>query len=221
MTHKKIHSCPELTAAVDQLGFLPLLKMGIRLSAEELTAEECQYTVLPDGGWEWPLWEWKGSVLRESGCAYGKFFDRKATFISSEWWPHFCNWRRSRYPEPEEGSIEQMVLSTLQEHGSLITRELRALCGFTGPKMRGKFDTYLSRLEMGCRIVTEDFVYPTDRHGRRYGWGWSLLTTPEQLFGKEACHPDRTPEASYERLCGHLRTLFPQAGDELFQHLLG
>lgn len=128
MTHKKIHSCPELTAAVDQLGFLPLLKMGIRLSAEELTAEECQYTVLPDGGWEWPLWEWKGSVLRESGCAYGKFFDRKATFISSEWWPHFCNWRRSRYPEPEEGSIEQMVLSTLQEHGSLITRELRALC---------------------------------------------------------------------------------------------
>ena len=23
---------------------------------------------------------------------------------------------------------------------------------------------------MGCYIVTEDFVYPTDKKGREYGW---------------------------------------------------
>lgn len=140
-------------------------------SAEEAVDEECRYVTLPDGGWEWPLWEWKGDIIRESGCAYGKFFDRKATFISREWWPDFCNWRRNVYPHPEESSIEDMILQTLQENGSMITRDLRKACGFTGTKMRGKFDTYISRLEMGCYIVTEDFVYSKDRHGRNYGWG--------------------------------------------------
>lgn len=216
-----MHNCPELVSFVNQVGFLPLLNMGIGLSAEEVMDEDCQYTLLPDGGWEWPLWEWKGSVLRESGCAYGKFLDKKATFISREWWPDLCNWRRSRHPYPTEGSIEQMVLATLREHGSLITRELRALCGFTGTKMRGKFDAYLTRLQMGGYIVTEDFVYPTDRHGKRYGWGWSLLTTPELLFGREECQTERTPEESFERMFLHLRQILPQVPEKKIKALLG
>lgn len=221
MIYPKIHSCPELIDFVNRVGFLPLLRMGIGLSAEEVVGEECQYVTLPEGGYEWPLWEWKGSVVRESGCAYGKFLDRKATFISREWWPDFCNYRRSIYPAPEEGSIEDMVLQTLREQGSLITRELRRACGFTGAKMRGRFDTYLTRLQMACRIVTEDFVYPVDRHGRQYGWGWSLLTTPESLFGRSACHSECSPEESYNRMCRHLQRLFPDADDNLFRALLG
>lgn len=158
--------------------------------------------------------------MQESGCAYGKFFDKKAAFISREWWPDFCNYRRSIYPYPEEGSVEEMILATLQREGSLITRELRAACGFTGPKMRGRFDTYVSRLEMGGYIVTEDFIYPHDRHGREYGWGWSLLTTPEALFKREACHPNRTPQESRERMVNHFRKILPHANDSLFNFLL-
>lgn len=75
--------------------------------------------------------------------------------------------------------------------------------------MRSRFDAYLARLEMGSYIVTEDFVYPRDRHGREYGWGWSLLTTPEALFGREACHPDRTPQESYARLMDQFRKSCP------------
>ena len=86
--------------------------------------------------------------------------------------------------------------------------------------MRGKFDAYLSRLEMGGYIVTEDFVYPRDRHGREYGWGWSLLTTPETLFGKEACHPMCTPQESRERLIGQLRKIFPDASEQFYNFLL-
>lgn len=195
--------------------------MGINgWSAEEVMDQEFQYTPLPDGGWEWPLWKWKGTILQESGCAYGKFFDKKAAFISREWWPDFCNYRRSIYPYPEEGSVEEMILATLQREGSLITRELRAACGFTGPKMRGRFDTYVSRLEMGGYIVTEDFIYPHDRHGREYGWGWSLLTTPEALFKREACHPNRTPQESRERMVNHFRKILPHANDSLFNFLL-
>lgn len=215
-----VHSCVELIDYINRVGFLPLLDMGIGLSAEEVCDEESQYTRLPDGGWEWPLWDWKGQVLRETGCAYGKFLDKKATYISREWWPDFCNYRRSRFPKPEEGTVEEAILATLREHGSLITRELRSLCGFTGTKMRGKFDAYVTRLEMGCHIVTEDFVYPHDRHGRQYGWGWSLLSTPERLFGREMCHPDRTPEESRQRLQQHFEEIFPMLSAEQIARLL-
>ena len=144
-----------------------------------------------------------------TGFVYGKFFAGKAGFVSREWWPDLCNYRRTIHPAPEEGSVEEAILMTLQEQGSLITRELRKACGFTGPKMRSRFDAYITRLQMACRIVTEDFVYPLDKHQREYGWGWSLLTTPEQLLGREACACERTPKESLKRMTTHLKNILP------------
>lgn len=217
----EIHSCPELICRIRQVGFLPLLDSGIKgYCAESMMAEECRYTVLPDGSWEWPLWQWKGQAVTEGNSVYGKFFAGKAGFVSLDWWADFCNWRRSRNPQPEEGSIEEMILATLREHGSIITRELRAACGFTGPKMRSKFDSYITRLQMGCHIVTENFVYPTDRHGREYGFGWALLTTPEQLLGRDACQCDHTPEESYRLMSEHLARLLPNATDKQIAKML-
>lgn len=221
MRFREIHSCPELMDFINEVGLLPLLNIGVAgWSADDVVDEDCAYTVLPDGGWEWPLWEWKGDIIRETGCAYGKFFDRKAAFISKEWWPDFCNYRRSLQSSPEEGSIESMIVETLREGGSMITRDLRRACGFTGPKMRGKFDSFIARLQMSAYIVTEDFVYPHDRHGRRYGWGWSLLTTPESLFGREACQPERTPQESYARIMSQLMKVLPGVEEPLLQKIL-
>lgn len=221
MEKELIHSCPELIDYINEIGFLPLLPMGITgWSADEVMDEDCQYKSLPEGGWEWPIWEWKGSILQESGCAYGKFFKGKAAFISREWWPDFCNYRRNIYPYPEEGSIEEAILDVLRIEGSLITRDLRHLCGFTGPKMRSRFDAYITKLEMGGYIVTEDFVYPRDRHGREYGWGWSLLTTPESLFGKERCRTERTPQESYERILQHFKKILPDTAEKSIHSLL-
>jgi len=208
-------------AYIQETGFLPLLSSGIRgFSAEEVVSADCRYVVFPDGGWDWPLWKWKGPIVTSGAFVYGKFFDKKAGFVSREWWPDFYNYRHNKYPVPEEGSIEETILLTLQEHGSLITRELRAACGFDGPGMRSKFDGYVTRLQMQCRIVTEDFVYPTDKHGREYGWGWSLLTTPEALYGRDACTCERKPEESYKLLTAHLRQLLPQATDRQIQKIL-
>ncbi len=216
MTTGFIHSCAELVEHINKVGFLPLLEGRVAgWSADEAVDEECRYTPLPEGGWQWPLWEWKGAILRDSGCAYGKFIDRKATFISGAWWPDFCNYRRSLSPKPEEGSIEESILYTLASRGSLTTRDLRAACGFTGTKLRGRFDAYVARLQMATYIVTEDFVYPRDRHGRPYGWGWSLLTTPEALFGADACHAPRTPEESRERILTQLRNILPDTSERL------
>jgi hypothetical protein len=207
---------------IQKVGFLPLLDGGVSgFAAEDVVTDDCRYVVFDDGGWDWPLWKWKGPIVTDGNCVYGKFFDKKAGFISREWWPDFYNYRRSRHPVPAEGSIEDSILATLGEHGSLITRELRAACGFDGPKMRSKFDGYVTRLQMGCYIVTEDFVYPTDKHGREYGWGWSLLTMPEALLGREACRCERTPQESYQRMLAHFRALLPEATEKQIKKLIG
>lgn len=219
---ERIHNCPELMDAIERMGFLPLLDSGVPgFSADEMVAPECRYVRRDDGGWSWPLWEWKGPVVTEGHFAYGKFFDGKAGFVTMEWWPDLCNYRRAKYPEPDEDSIEGTILEVLRVNGSMITRELRTTCGFDGPKMRSRFDSYVTRLQMACRVVTEDFVYPTDKHGNRYGWGWALLNTPERLFGHDACLCNHTPEESRKRIMAHLGKLLPKATEKQIAKLIG
>jgi hypothetical protein len=225
-----IHNATQMVDLIQEIGFLPLLYSDIPgYSADEAVDPDCRYVLLDDGSWDWPLWDWKGPIITESDCVYGKFFNKKAGFVSRAWWPDLYNYRRHAYPAPQAGSIEETILMTLREHGSLITRDLRRICGFTGPNtpnkleqkvarptgnMRSRFDGYITRLQMACRIVTEDFVYPRDKHGRKYGWGWALLTTPEQLLGKEACQCDRTPEESKQRILEHLKGILPHATEQ-------
>ena len=220
MKRGTIHNANELMNLIQEIGFLPLLYSGIGgFSAEEMVDADCRYVVYDDG-WDWPLWKWKGPIVTEGSCVYGKFFDKKAGFVSREWWPDLYNWRRHACPAPAPGSVEEAILMTLREQGSLITRELRAACGFNGPKMRSRFDGYVTRLQMACRIITQDFVYPRDKHNREYGWGWALLTTPEQLLGKEDCLCDRTPEESLERILEHLKTFLPEASEQQLMKLI-
>ena len=225
---------------IQEVGFLPLLYSGIRgYSADEAVDPDCRYVLLDDGSWDWPLWDWKGPIVTESDCVYGKFFNKKAGFVSRAWWPDLYNWRRHAHPAPSAGSVEEAILMTLREHGSMITRDLRRMCGFTMPdtpikreqnrvysnsaepkvarpvgNMRSRFDGYVTRLQMACRVVTEDFVYPRDKHGKKYGWGWALLTTPEQLLGPEACQCNRTPQESLDRMLDHLKRLLPHATEK-------
>lgn len=206
---------------IREIGFLPLLDSGIEgFSGEAIVDENCRYVTYADGGWDWPLWKWKGQIVTEMPCVYGKFFNKKAGFVSQDWWPDLCNYRRSKYPRPAEGSIEETILDTLSINGSLITRELRKACGFDGKGMRSKFDGYLTRLEMATYVVTKDFVYPRDKHNQEYGWGLSLLNTPEALYGKQACLCDRTPEESFERIMEHLRSLLPDASERLLRRIV-
>ena len=217
-----ICTAAQLVELVRKIGFLPLLNSGIEgFSAEELVDEECRYTRFAEGGWDWPLWKWKGPIVTEGECVYGKFFDKKAGFVSRELWPDFCNYRRSKYKRPDFDSTEGFILATLETEGSLITKDLRAICGYEGKGMRAKFDNMLAQLEMGCYIVTEDFVYPRDKKGKEYGWGWSLLTTPEQLYGQSETKSSNTAEESLQILREHFATVLPEATEKQISKLIG
>jgi hypothetical protein len=78
MKHDEIYSAAQLTAFIQEVGFLPLLDSGIQgYSAEEMVADDCRYVVFDDGGWDWPLWKWKGPIVSDGSCVYGKFFNKK------------------------------------------------------------------------------------------------------------------------------------------------
>ena len=113
LVESEIYNQTQLTELIQQIGFLPLLYSGIRgFSAEEVVSDDCRYVRFSDGGWDWPLWKWKVPIVTEGGCVYGKFFAGKAGFISREWWPDFCNYRRSQHPAPEAGSIAYISLES-------------------------------------------------------------------------------------------------------------
>ncbi|WP_439424098.1 AlkZ-related protein [Segatella copri] len=50
---------------------------------------------------------------------------------------------------------------------------------------------------------------------------WSLLNTPEDLYGREACQCNRTPQESYQRIFEHLKEILPDASDKQIQKMIG
>ena len=87
-----IKSKKDMADAVETLGFLPFFKNSIEgFSIEEHVSSNAWFS--GDEG----VWEWKGPVIRETGCAYGKFFEKKAVFVSREFFPDFANFRRDGY----------------------------------------------------------------------------------------------------------------------------
>lgn len=226
-----IDSALELERQVLEDGFLPFFRCGIPgFSIEERTAPE--YWFSDEEG----PWEWKGPVIREGHCAYGKFFNKKAGYVSLEWLPHLANYRRSRrYAKDEDtAALDDVVLQTIDAEGGATVKELRRLLGFAGRRGRrresglvdlmsveGKIslDPILTRLMMGMRVVIADFEYNVDRHGRPYGWGVARYTVSERLYGSLAA--GCTPEESRERLLAHFRRLLPGAPERKIALLMG
>ena len=82
-----IKSKSDLIDAINEFGFLPFFENSIEgFSIEEHIAPECWWN---SSNGAWSAWEWKGPVIKETGCAYGKFFEKKACYISPEWFPDF------------------------------------------------------------------------------------------------------------------------------------
>ena len=92
MMNYTIKTQKDLEKAVEAYGILPLFRNAIPgFSVEEHTVPEAWFSG------EEGVWEWKGPVIRNTGCAYGKFFGNKAVFISMDWFPDFANYRRDGY----------------------------------------------------------------------------------------------------------------------------
>ncbi|MBQ6868382.1 MAG: hypothetical protein IJO16_06920 [Clostridia bacterium] len=217
-----IRSKADIIALVEKWGFVPFFRNEIKgFSIEELVEPELWF-----GENDGP-WEWKGPVIRETGCAYGKFFRGKAVFISRDWICDFANWRRdgydhdARYDDGLASYNDRQVCEVLENHSSLLSKNLKELSGFGRNGKKG-FDGIITRLQMQGYVTTSDFEYMKDKKGKVYGWGVARYATFEQQFGDfftqnvYKCQPSE----SYDRIFNHICRLFPDVDERTVKKLL-
>ena len=212
----------DLIAAIEEYGIVPFFSNSIKGFSLE---ENCDPKVY--FGQEPGLWEWKGPVIQETRCAYGKFFEKKACYISKKWFYDFANYRRDGYDfdaRVSDGLVnynDEFLYNIISSKHSILSKTAKAIGGYVKPKEKGKdawqprkgFDTSITNLQMKGYVLIIDFEYEVDKQGNFYGWGVSRYSTPEEFFGKsfsKHCYA-RTPEESYKRLLRQLKKINPEA----------
>ena len=221
-----IRTKADLIQAINEYGFLPFFENSI----DGFSIEE---HIAPDRWWhsdtgEWSAWEWKGPVIRETGCAYGKFFEKKACYISPEWFPDFANYRRdgydfdARYDDGLAQYRDKLLYDLVEQNAPVISKRLKQLGNYNKGGNKG-FDTIITRLQAQGYVIISDFVYMKDKYGNPYGWGVAEYSTPEAFMrgGFTDKVYSRSPEESYERLLEHFTRLFPNEDVGKIKKFLG
>ena len=196
-------------------------------SIEEMTPPELLFGDEFENG----PWQWKGPIIANWESAYGKFFQKKAGYVSLEWLPDFMNWRRSFYPLKKESADVRHIHEVLVENESMLSKQLKVASGFTLSRKKSKFnpddpsepivnkrngmafDALIAQLQMGTHVCIADFEYLVSKKGETYGWGVARYCTPEamyqDLFPVKEKVDGRTPKQSRNRILNHLQGLFP------------
>lgn len=212
----------DLIEAVEKFGVVPLFKNSLKgFSVEEHVSPEVWFS--ENEG----VWEWKGPVIRETGCAYGKFFEKKACFISPEWFLHFANYRRdgydfdARYDSGLAYFGDKRLYDLINGNAPILSKALKRIGNYGKDGVKG-FDTMINRLEAQGYVIISDFVYQRDKYGMEYGWGVAEYSTPEIFMGHAftdsvyLCEP----EQSRQLLTEHLINLLPHESEEKIKRFI-
>ncbi len=215
----------DLLDLVMKIGFLPLFSNEIPgFSVEEHT--------LPDDWWmDNPAtdpWAWRQLLASNTHVCYGKFFDKKAGFISREWFPDFANYRRDGYDYEglyEDGKMTsrcKRILDILElnedaEGLGLLSCEIKRRAA-----LEKGFEGALTDLQMKSFLIMSDFRQRRNKRGESYGWHVAELMTPETKWGYDAVNScSEKPEASRDRIAVQIRKHFPKATDRALRKVLG
>lgn len=227
----------ELEETALRYGLLPFFPNNIKgFSVEEMTAPGMLF-----GGNEYEgCWEWKGPVVRKRTTAYGKFFRKKAGFVSRELLPYFMKMRRARFAMKPE-SVDEMIYDIISINGSMTSTDLRSAILGKGkkrvagdlpeimteedfrPASRHSLEGPLQRLQMASLVCISDFRYKQTKRGERYGWGVAEYSTPEMLFDYVALREETdglTPEECEEYILDYVCCRYPNATPDALRHLL-
>ena len=220
----------DLIGAIQEHGIVPYFPTSIPGFSLE---EHCPSNVLFNDTEE-NTWAWKGPVIQATGCAYGKFFEKKAAYVRRDLFLDLANYRRdgydfdARYDDGLARFQDKQLFELIEKNAPILSKALRQNGGYAysgrWQKTDGKkgFDPSITRLQEQCYVIISNFVYATDRNGNRRGWGVAEYSTPEKFMGTEFSDNVymRSPEESCERLLEYLAKLFPHAaGKELKRFL--
>ena len=211
-----LHTPKDLLELVRKIGFLPLFSNGIPgFSVEEHTPPEDWWTDRPGDPWAW-----RQVLAPHDDVAYGKFFDRKAGFVSREWFPAFANYRRDGYDWEgmyQDGKLNsrcKRILDVLELNGDaeglgLLSCDIRRRAA-----LEKGFEGALTDLQMKSFLLMSGFRRRRNKLGGEYGWHVAELETPETKWGYAAVNSlEEKPEASLARITEQIRKHFPGAAD--------
>ena len=223
-----IRSVDEASAYIERVGFLTLFRNNIDgFSLEEHTAPDFWWT----GDTERDPWEWREILARRHEVAYGKFFDKKAGFISRKWLPYFANCRRDGYDfdalwDDAKASARQKKIMDLyageRSDAEYYSFELKEKAGFGRQGEKG-FEGVLTALQTEMYLCVSDFRQRTNRRGEPYGWHIALYSTPERLWGYDLVTSayGESPDTSAGRIAAHMAERWPAASKRQIRSVLG
>ena len=231
----RIRSAAELTAWVDQIGFLPFFANEVAgFSAEERVAADAWWT----GDRATDPWEWREEIAASHTVAYGKFFDGRAGFISQEWLPRFANARRNGWDfdgKWQSGAASQREKAVMEffvdpesddepifTDAALLSTELKRMAGF-GKGGEKNYPGILTGLQMQLYLVIGGFRRRTNKRGAAYGMPVSVITAPESVWGYEKITSayGEEPAESWRRILDHTRKMYPNADEKSVIRLIG
>ncbi|MBQ1382644.1 MAG: hypothetical protein IIY73_01910 [Solobacterium sp.] len=206
-----IRTQEDLENLIEEWGFVPFFENEIEgFSIKEQVDPKLWFTDEPG------VWEMKGPIAVKGRCAYGKFFGKKAGFVSKKWFADLLNYRRDGYDFDslcDEGRVpekDREIVDLLNEYHVLTTKEIKPMLGYSRNGRKG-YDTVITRLQMETYVTVKNFVYAVDRKGEFYGWGIAQYTTPEEVFGRKYIEKayKRSPEESLQRMIRQIRKIRP------------
>lgn len=223
-----IHTVEEAIAYINEVGFLPLFKNEIiGFSLEERT--------VPDYWWSGDIkrdpWEWRELIARSGEVAYGKFFDKKAGFISKKWLPYFVNHRRDGYDfdalwDDEKASRRQKKIMDLfseeSQQKEYFSFDVKSKAGF-GKGGEKNFEGTVTDLEMKLYLCMRDFRQKKNKKGQEYGWAIAVYATPEHIFGRDlvtSAYGESGAESG-RRIAEYMRDMYPIATAKQVKKVLG
>ena len=219
-----LHTVDDVIEYINEIGFLPLFKNEIPgFSLEERTVPEYWWS----GDMEVDPWEWREIIARRGEVAYGKFFDKKAGFISKEWLPYFANYRRDGYDFDslwEDGKAsrrQKKIMDLFEENEELYSNEIKKLAGFGKGGEKG-FDGTITDLQMKTYLTVKDFRQRKNKQGEAYGWPIAIYATSENLFGYDHVRSryKENPSDSKEAIADHIRDIYPIATEKQIQKII-
>jgi hypothetical protein len=173
-------------------------------------------------------WEWRTLIARSGEIAYGKFFEKKAGFISKEWLPYFANYRRDGYDfdalwDDEKATKKQKkIMDLFETEEELYSNEIKTKAGFGKGGEKG-FEGTLTDLQMRTYLTVRDFRQRVNKKGESYGWAIAVYAKPEAIWGYEyvTSRYHEEPVDSGKAIAQHMMELYPSAEATAIKKLLG
>ena len=211
-----LDTAEELVSFLRTVGFLPLCANAIRgFSVEEHVPAAHWWT-----GEERDPWRWRHILALHPEIAYGKFFGKKAGFIHKDWFPVFASYRRNGY------DFDALCDDELAPYKWRNVMDLffldESMSGKVLPASEIPNEAAKTDLQMRMYLITMNLAQKRSKRGKAYGMPCSQLATPETKWGYAfvTSQYSASAEACWQRITGHVRSLYPSAEENAIRSLL-